>query len=295
MKEIRIPKGNGKYRVIYSPDAKRKEACRAYGQICEKFIRDYHDKDNVKHGFMIGKSPVTNAIQHVGYAETLTFDLKDFFDTVTKEMLSGTGYYEIESIWHNGHPVQGLPSSPAIANLAAAPMDNDIMQLRDGGRFGPLFVYTRYADDLTFSFDLHWVEEMLRKEIPTIVSKHGFVINPDKTKLQKGSAGRRIITGVAVDHKGIYPTRYHKRKLRAATHQSYYKLMSDPEYLQFKESGKLRKAQNSARGLEEWCKLKLPKNYKPHHEQVSEKPGTISVTVTQSTHQHQEFHRSFNL
>lgn len=294
MKEIRIPKGNGKFRTIYVPSEERKKACRSSAEGISEGASKL-DVHGVQHGFTNARSPITNAIQHIGYSETLTFDLKDFFDTVSEQHLSAVAFnWTPVHCWHNGHPVQGLPSSPAIANLAAVPMDNDIMALRDGGRFGPLFVYTRYADDLTFSFDLHWVEELLRREIPKIVSKHGFVINPDKTKLQKGSAGRRIITGVAVDHKGVYPTRYHKRKLRAARHQSGFFVINQTDSL-FVANPKLKNALNSARGLEEWCKLKLPKNYKPHHEQASENPGTISVTVTQSTHQHQEFHRSFNL
>ena len=51
------------------------------------------------------------------------------------------------------------------------------------------------------------------------VEQFGFKINTKKTKLQDIRNGRIIITGIAIDKKGIYPTRKTKKKIRAAKHQ----------------------------------------------------------------------------
>jgi hypothetical protein len=140
----------------------------------------------------------------------------------------------------DGAARQGLPTSPALANIAARNLDNEILKLRGSGRFGKLFVYTRYADDLTFSFDNIYLAETLMKKVPQIVESQGFRINPTKTKLQWAGAGRRMITGVAVD-KTIHVPREIKRRIRAAKHQNNKKQIN---------------------GLSEWAKLKLPNNSK---------------------------------
>jgi hypothetical protein len=134
----------------------------------------------------------------------------------------------------DGRAYQGLPTSPVIANLAAIDMDKAILRLIEEK---PI-TYTRYADDLTFSFD-YWANYfLLLKEIPQIVSRCGFSINPAKTHFQDGRFGRRIITGVSVDNDLRIPRSF-KRKMRAARHQNNFA---------------------SLKGYEEWSKLKKPKN-----------------------------------
>jgi RNA-directed DNA polymerase len=279
MRIIRIPKGGGKFRVIYVPDEERKAACR---KVIATLSSYWFDQLGVAHGFMPGRSPVTNAMQHVGYRYTLSFDLKDFFDSVTPNHIHCLYSDQKKHCFYRGRARQGLPSSPALANIAAIPMDTEIMKLRHGGRFGILFVYTRYADDLTFSFDLPMVEDMLRREVPRIVESFKFQINEAKTKFQRAAAGRRIITGVAVDHKGIHPTREMKRKRRAAENRF---TKSHSRYWRYRWHG-----------LAEWCRLVVPKHYKPHQETTTSSSLNVidasAVGVVQST---QEFARKFNL
>jgi len=78
--------------------------------------------------------------------------------------------------------------------------------------------------------------------ITNIVKNAGFKINKRKTKIQSADSGRRIITGVAIDNKGVHPTRRTLKKIRAAQHQNNT---------------------SSMLGLIEWSKCKLPGLPKP--------------------------------
>lgn len=234
MRKIKIPKKKGSFREIYIPDNTERLALQqVLGNINRKALRLC---GSFVHGFIQGRSAVTNAQEHVGHEYTVCMDLKDFFDSVKEIHLKGIlKEEEISKVFIDGAPRQGLPTSPAVANLAAISLDKAIIKWRDKNKLN--FIFTRYADDLSFSFDDPTLIEKIKEKIPQIVSQCGFKINKDKTQIQSAKSGRRIITGVAVDENGIHPTRAAKRKLRAARHQHHTK---------------------SSRGLAEWCKLKTP-------------------------------------
>jgi RNA-directed DNA polymerase len=87
--------------------------------------------------------------------------------------------------------------------------------------------YTRYADDLTFSAELHDVGEgkkgrkdlgMLLARIRHIVQEEGFAINPKKGRIQH-AGGRQEVTGIVVNDKLAMP-REEVRRLRAILHQA---------------------------------------------------------------------------
>jgi RNA-directed DNA polymerase len=228
----RIPKGNGKFRTIYSPNASEKEQLQSIlPYLNEQAIA--LDTHSVAHGFMPGRSIITNALAHAGnWQITLHFDFEDFFDSVTPDMAPDPPS-RVARLWYrdtcfpDGAARQGLPTSPAIANIAATPFDAAVISLRDNltpkrrilGHRGPSFVYTRYADDLTFSTNSEKVAATLLTDIPTLAAAHGFKINPAKTTRQHAAVGHRIVTGIAVTPTGILPTRRARRKLRAASHQ----------------------------------------------------------------------------
>lgn len=235
-KIIKIPKKSGGHRTIAVPRYDYKRELRMTLPKLHSLAAEVCD-EKIVHGFMIGKSPVTNAMAHVGYKWSVCFDLADFFDTVTDDKVAphcnripSACFY---SMFQCKVAAQGLPTSPLVANIAAAPMDEAIQKA-----VAPRGIrYTRYADDLTFSGNNEEDIPFVLQEVPKIVEAHGFKVNPKKTHVQHSKAGRRIITGVAVDANGIHPTRAVKRKLRAAKH---------------------KKRAPQARGLEEWMKLKAP-------------------------------------
>ncbi len=216
-KTIKIPKGDGRYRTLYAPN-------KAYKNKLTSFLPDLQQKlHNIDtegriHGFMRGRSPVSNALKHVGYACTLSFDLEDFFDSVKAEMAEEyLSEEELSLCFIDGIARQGLPTSPLIANLAFVKIDQAIADaLSDEGVYA---VYTRYADDLIFSFNDMAFAETIEKKVEKIVSDAGFRLNHKKRKLQSAGNGRRMITGIGVDERGIHPSRALKRRIRAAVHQ----------------------------------------------------------------------------
>lgn len=252
MKILYIPKKTkGKFRKICILDARQKNENKSWVPYLNKMQKQLCDLEIV-HGFMQGASPVTNANKHISYTYTLSFDLADFFDTIRPEMVrhlkepaSDAIIFDdklIEACFFTDpdtlklHAFQGIPTSPIIANLAAINLDNKLKSLCKSLKG---VVYTRYADDLSFSFNNYSYYETLKNGVPEIIAQEGFILNDNKTRLQDGTHFNRIITGITVGYFSINPTRKTKKKLRAAKHKAKYAY--------------------SVMGLEEWCKLKEPK------------------------------------
>lgn len=217
-KIIKIPKGKGSYRTLYAPQKAYKEKLQSFLLDLQQKVHNA-DKEYSIHGFMRGRSPVSNAQKHIGYAYTLSLDLKDFFSDVKLEMVAEYLSTEEQALcFIDGIARQGLPTSPVIANLAFLKLDMEIKEaLSEEGAYT---MYTRYADDMIFSFNHYELAETIENIVKNIVTKGGFTLNTKKRKLQSAKNGRRIITGIAVDERRIYPTRHTKRKIRAALHQN---------------------------------------------------------------------------
>lgn len=244
MEKIRIPKKTkGEFREIMMPNDEERI-------VFQNLLPKLNEKSqkfcgaNV-HGFMIGKSPVTNAKEHIGYNYTLCFDIKDFFDNVKEfHVNKKLTEEEIKICMPDGRAYQGLPSSPCVANIGGSDMDKAILRRLE--KIGGNIKYTRYADDLSFSFNEFQYYSILKSNIPQIVGVCGFKINEKKTRLQDSRFGNRVITGVSVGKSDISATRSVRRRLRAAEHQ---------------------KNNNQARGLKEWIKLKIPNPDKVRYNQ----------------------------
>ena len=231
----RIPKGGDKYREIYIAAPEENKLLRALLPQLESILA-HVDHCKVNYAFEKRKNCALNALQHIGLRYTLSMDLENFFDSVTPQHVAGVIPESlIEQCFVNGNPKQGLPTSPLIATIAFLPCDKKIEEML--GKLGIHAVYTRYADDLIFSFDERRVAGKLKVVVRQMVERCGFSINERKTRLQDARNGRKVVTGLAIDHDGIYATRNTRRKIRAAMHQ-----------------------QNAAalRGLKEWAKCKLP-------------------------------------
>lgn len=79
------------------------------------------------------------------------------------------------------------------------------------------FVYTRYADDMTFSGDDLLKIGMLMRVVREIVEDEGFRLNNNKTHIMRDSGSQKV-TGVTVNEvMGL--SRKERRKLRAQLHQ----------------------------------------------------------------------------
>lgn len=233
-----IPKRSGGQRVILAPKKELKA-------IQRKILADLVAKLPVTanaHGFVKGRSIVTNARQHTGQAVVLNLDLKDFFPSVTfprvRGLLIAHGYpyavasalallcteYDREAYEKDGttyyisigprHLVQGAPTSPALANLVAWKLDKRLAGL--AAKRG--YAYTRYADDLTFSGEHEAALPGLRLLAQKIIRDEHFAPNTKKTRIAKQSA-RQIVTGLVVNAAVATP-RSTRRQLRAILHNA---------------------------------------------------------------------------
>ena len=231
----RIPKGNGGFRYLYIASEEDNLKLRSLLPVLESILTAT-DTSKSNYAFQRNKNCVLNAMQHIGHRYTLSMDLEDFFNSIVPSHVSDVIPADlIKQCFLEGHPRQGLPTSPIISSIAFLPSDKKIIETL--GKLNIDATYTRYADDLIFSFNNSQDEGKIRFIVKQIVENNGFKINRKKTTLQDSRNGRVIVTGIAVDNRGLYATRHTKRKMRAASHQ---------------------RNEVSLAGLTEWSKCKLP-------------------------------------
>ena len=232
------PKRSGGERVILAPKRELKALQR---KVLDGMLARVPTAPTT-HGFVRGRSVVTNAQPHVGKPIVLKLDLKDFFPSITFPRVRGLfialGYpfavasalallcteYDREEFERDGtryfisvgprHLVQGAPTSPALANLVAWRLDRRLGGL--AARHG--FTFTRYADDLTFSGDNVEAVHKVRTVAQRIIGDERFAVNAAKTRLARRSA-RQVVTGLVVND-GIATPRELRRRLRATLHNA---------------------------------------------------------------------------
>lgn len=240
-----VPKSDGRRRLISAPKPDLKRVQRWIA----RNITEHLPVHGAAHGFMAGRSTVTNAAVHAGAKVVIKFDLKDFYPSITTPRVKGVfrkaGYTEQvatvlallcteaprEQMTLRGQTYyvavaprslpQGAPTSPSITNALSLRLDCRLAGLaRSMG-----LRYTRYADDLTFSWHDNEFAPVgrLQGAVARIVEQEGFAINDKKTRVMR-SGRRQKITGLVVNHTGAdgaRPARVPRkmiRQLRAAIH-----------------------------------------------------------------------------
>lgn len=173
----------------------------------------------IAHGYVPGRSTVTNAGQHVGQPFLLRVDIANFFHSISiAEVEALFASLGIESsvagalaqlATLNSHLPLGLHASPTLANFACLRMDEDLQGL--ASNLGAKV--TRYADDITFSGttvpSLSTVEELLHK--------YNFEVAAKKCRLTKlGQA--HYVTGLSVSAAVPHLPRRMKRRMRQELH-----------------------------------------------------------------------------
>ena len=97
-----------------------------------------------------------------------------------------------------GHLPQGAPTSPMLANLAMREFDRRVTEIADENGL----IFTRYADDLTFSTQTSaYSRERCKKAIGQVYAVMGeFGLSPNATKTRILTPGaRKIVLGLLVD------------------------------------------------------------------------------------------------
>jgi RNA-directed DNA polymerase len=235
-------KKRGGVRVLCAPKPRLKRIQR---KIKEEIL-DRIAVDDCVHGFVRQRSIVSNATPHVGCTIVINLDLVDFFGHVHYPRVMGVfrriGYGKDVSRWlallctyrprtfemknvpyrdipttaNRRHAVQGAPTSPLIANLAARKLDRRLAGLAK--RFG--CNYTRYADDLTCSGDEAF-KRGLKRFLPLvhkIIHNERFRINHPKQRVLRPGR-RQDVTGVVVNRK-INVRRDEYDRLKAIIHNA---------------------------------------------------------------------------
>ncbi|MEN9902835.1 MAG: hypothetical protein RL651_1499 [Pseudomonadota bacterium] len=112
-----------------------------------------------------------------------------------------------------GHLPQGAPTSPMLANLTMCEADADLTKIAEAFDM----VYTRYADDLTFSTSKNSFDRndaiALIKQIYRILGRFGLEPNLAKTQIVPPRA-RKIVLGLLVDQSTPRLPREFKNKIR---------------------------------------------------------------------------------
>lgn len=237
-----VPKRDGSPRLISAP----KPELKAVQRWITREVTEHLPLHGAAHGFVTGRSIATNARVHAGARVIVKLDIRGFYPTVTMRRVKGllrraglgeqvatlmallaTESPREEVVTHGKtHFVatgprslpQGAPTSPSITNALCLRLDCRLSGLarKLGCR------YTRYADDLTFSWHGKARSQIgtLLRGVGMIVRAEGFEIHAKKTRVMRAGA-RQKVTGLVVnqvpaDQPAARVPRKTQRELRAA-------------------------------------------------------------------------------
>ncbi|WP_339718783.1 retron St85 family RNA-directed DNA polymerase [Marinomonas primoryensis] len=241
-----IPKRTSGHRVIAQPSKELKEYQRKFLELQQLPIHDS------AMAYRAGLSIKQNAIAHKNNSYLLKLDLENFFNSIsnilfwivwesTLPLPSDQDKDTLEKLlfWCPSKTTGGslvlsigAPSSPLVSNFFMYQFDCIISkQCLDSG-----IVYTRYADDLTFSTN----KKDILFELPLLVTEtlsnlfgNSIRINRKKTKFSS-KAHNRHVTGVTISNdKKLSLGRERKRYIKHLVHQVQLKKLSgeDRQYL----------------------------------------------------------------
>lgn len=238
--QFRVCRRNGGERLLSAPHVRLKAVQR---WIHEQILQRLSVTESA-HGFVPGRSILSNAEIHAGQEFVLCMDIRDFFPSITfprvRHQFVRCGYSQAVATilallctecprelvelhgrraWLSTGP-RGLPqgacTSPALSNLVTARLDHRLRGLAN--RFGLNF--SRYADDLTFSGGpvirdrAGWLLERIRH----LIEAEGFQVQEAKTRIQS-RASAQVVTGLVVNDRPAV-SRSHVRRMRAILHQA---------------------------------------------------------------------------
>lgn len=219
-KTYQLAKKSGGTRTIAQP-------CRELKAVQAWILRHILDRlrtTDSSRGFERGATLLANAEPHIGAKGLVCIDIEDFFGSIganrVMRIFQLAGYEQAAArlltrlcTWQDRLP-QGSPTSPKLANLACFRLDRRLAGF--AGQRG--LVYTRYADDMTFS---SFSPARLFKSVPMlvrIVRDCGFVLNPRKTRAC-GASRQLKVTGLVLAPSSAGIGRQKLRLLRARVHQ----------------------------------------------------------------------------
>lgn len=253
------------------------------------------------YGYVRGRNIRQNAARHLGQTNILKCDIKNFFGSISTQTIASLFEHhgvnkEVADLFSRyltigGFLPLGLATSPIITNVLCIELDDDMTKLADRSRA----IYTRYADDLTFSSigDLPDVTS-----IRQIVGNYGFVLAEAKTRCTKVGQSH-YVTGLSVsDPLAPHAPRRLKKRLRQELY--YAKKFGLHEHLTQIgiESGEHQYAINSIDGMVKyvahhepnqashlhttWAKIMKDNDARPSFKPKNRYQATVDVFVDET-------------
>lgn len=241
-KRFKVPKRNGKDRLISAPKPKLKLAQTWINQV----ILNNIEPENEAMAFRPGKNILHNARLHSNQGTIIRMDLKDFFPSIkfprVRGLFHSMGYssgissvlallctdsekkeieFESKKQYVSVGPrvlPQGASTSPAISNLLASQLDK---RIRGYLKFiDSKWSYTRYADDLVLSHPKKNIEVgRLLAYLDKVIHDEGFTVNQTKTTIMR-SPHRQMVTGLVMSKNGPRIQKKYLRNVRAMLHNA---------------------------------------------------------------------------
>ncbi|WP_027206366.1 retron Ec67 family RNA-directed DNA polymerase/endonuclease [Butyrivibrio fibrisolvens] len=230
-----IPKKSGGERCINAPQKKLKYIQKLLKVLLESYEEEIccanHINTGVAHAFKKRRSIITNAQKHKNKKYIINIDLENFFDSFNFGRVRG--FFIKNKYWnldpniatliaqiscYNGVLPQGAPTSPIITNMICNIMDWHITKIAQKYKL----IYTRYADDLTFTTNDKKIVDKYDDfllELNREIEKSGFKINNSKTRFTN-NLNRQVVTGLVVNSKVSINREYYK-KTYAMAHSLY--------------------------------------------------------------------------
>jgi hypothetical protein len=145
-----------KVRIIRPP---KPELMKVQRRLNSRVFRD-HEPSDAAHGAVLGRSPKTNAEQHLGQRCVVSMDAKQFYPgirpTIVFQTLRSLGFGgEVASlitklVTLRGELPQGAPTSSVVANLVCKSRIDQVMTAASAERDCK---FTRFVDDVSMSGD----------------------------------------------------------------------------------------------------------------------------------------------
>jgi len=221
-----IPKRSGGTRELSIPSSELKKTQKMLARAFERELGGKVHK--VANAYVKGRNTATNAVPHLGCAVLIKLDIKDFFPSITRDMLRPLLWYfayrepkALERILDlcmtdRGLP-QGAPTSPILSNLVLRKFDIAAYQ------FANLMdaKYTRYADDLAFSLveDDPIKARKIVSGVRSMLAEQGFELNekPNKLNILRGHQAQQVC-GITLNSGKPTISKKQRRQVRAARH-----------------------------------------------------------------------------
>lgn len=216
-----LEKRSGGIRLIEKPKIDLKRIQRKINDTILSTI-ETHD---AAHGFCHGRNCVSHATNHVGKRYLISYDIADCFHSISwpsiKSIFRSLGYSEQVSVYltalcshrvqldHKSlrlftheqrirlkqrHLPQGAPTSPALANAALYQLDVRLTGLANSLEMD----YSRYADDIALSSNVHRDWRFLESVVGGICIDEGVSLNYRKTRIKRPHQKQRLV-GIVVN------------------------------------------------------------------------------------------------